>query len=329
MMMMRRDATKHVCVACGQLIGIMVQTVSCGVLSNSHTDKCVHATPFGTPERKACYTARQFTGHLGPSCFILVFGVSALCHAGWPRARRCRFEGACALAASATLSATTMQLCTPQPRGVLRAAFAAHDDDGDRRAVRRGVPARGALPQQRGAAPRGSALPAPVVLASFALFIYQHKQPNAFGVVIPPRRSCGSARPARCGSPGARARAPHLRAYALRRADGLHLLRRAPRHGRRRVRARVTFAARGAARRARRRPWRRRAAGCDPLRLSAPLADPGVRWPRRRFGDDDLGDYGQVPVDDEGEGEHQTPWRTVSRGKQQAATQTRELRDAP
>ena len=88
MMMMRRDATKHVCVACGQLIGIMVQTVSCGVLSNSHTDKCVHATPFGTPERKACYTARQFTGHLGPSCFILVFGVSALCHAGWPRARR-------------------------------------------------------------------------------------------------------------------------------------------------------------------------------------------------------------------------------------------------
>ena len=188
MMMMRRDATKHVCVACGQLIGIMVQTVSCGVLSNSHTDKCVHATPFGTPERKACYTARQFTGHLGPSCFILVFGVSALCHAGWPRARRCRFEGACALAASATYLGgdLTMQLWArrnlveyyARPSlhtmmmaivGLCGAAF--------RLAAQ--------LPQQRGAAAaRLGALPHLWFSASFALFIYQHKQPNAFGVVM-------------------------------------------------------------------------------------------------------------------------------------------------
>ena len=47
-------------------------------------------------------TARQFPGHLGPSGFIMVFGVSALCYDRWSLEARARFEGRAALGAAVT-----------------------------------------------------------------------------------------------------------------------------------------------------------------------------------------------------------------------------------
>ena len=185
---------KHALLAAVQLAAITMQTTISGTFSNQHTPECVRAvwqlehnsSVTGHELPVMCLTARQFPGHFGPSIFIMMFGVSALCYGHWGLARRCRFEGKAALGASSSYLMFEFVIALFTGQGSLLVHYTKHGLHTWMMAI---VGACGGLfllaPRlERRAAARLGVLPHFVFSMAFSLFIYQHKQPNDFGVAM-------------------------------------------------------------------------------------------------------------------------------------------------
>jgi len=148
----------HVLFASGQIFVLTVICASCGV--------------FAEPMR-----SRQFPGHLGPSMFIASIGVAAFV-TDWHWRRRCKYEGRLSVAA-AVVYVTGETLQAGLTKGRVLSFYVKHGLHAWMAAV---VGVCGVVLLE--AAPKFKAAPHVWFAAAWSFFIYNHKQPNDFGILM-------------------------------------------------------------------------------------------------------------------------------------------------
>mmetsp|Transcript_13618 Transcript_13618/g.41129 ORF Transcript_13618/g.41129 Transcript_13618/m.41129 type:complete len:298 (+) Transcript_13618:43-936(+) len=126
--------------------------------------------------------ARQFPGHLGPSAFLMAIGVASLV-GDWHWRRRCAFEGRLSVtAAVAYVGGEFLQAVLTKGRSL--SFYVKHGLHSWMAAVVGccGLVFLEASKLDNVAGPRFKAMPHVCFAAAWCFFIYEHAQPNDFGV---------------------------------------------------------------------------------------------------------------------------------------------------